>query len=492
LAVVLLGGPVGPAGSLAQTPAPATAPPEEGGQHVADLTTRYRFLERYATAANPTDPRALVQTRVGILETIKTEIDNPRGAPDRRQVEAQTNYTERTVEVGADGDVVSAVRRYDLFRLRPDPASKPGDPRPLEGLSVWYQRQPTANPLVLSLTENRGLREMEFAIISRQVFLPMLVGILPPQPSRIGDRWPVQRTATRALLGPQAPADEVVLANFKDLRTAPKGTDLVAIFGLTARSTSFQAEVQFTFARTTPPADDSQGSTVEARGAITEIRSAQSQVTPLPDSNGRLRQTQTRELILALKRDDGDLLALPAAKPAPTEANSWLTYVDPRRRFHFRHPQALQDDSPPGADSVELVHFRSDGVDVLGVQIQPKTGDAEADRRNLDPEFHRKTLAEVWRQEHQDVVSGSHGWLPEADWKAAGLRVYRIEAALQLVAGRGAPVARRVHLDYYLILTNRPESLVVTARTDQDPPVGFRKEGEAVIKTFRFGLPEKN
>ena len=108
-----------------------------------------------------------------------------------------------------------------------------------------------------------------------------------------------------------------------------------------------------------------------------------------------------------------------------------MAYVDPRRRFHFYHPQSLFDDSPPGADSVELVQMRPEGPDVVGIQLQPKTGDVEADRRNLDPDFHRKTLAEIWRQDQQDVLAGANGWLPEADWKPAGMKVYRIEAALR-------------------------------------------------------------
>jgi hypothetical protein len=282
-----------------------------------------------------------------------------------------------------------------------------------------------------------------------------------------------------------------VLAAFTELRTAAKGTDLVATFSVTTQSTPFQAEIEFTFARPAMPTDDSQGSTVVAYGYITSIRLAQSMISPLPESNGRLRQTQTRELSLARKRDDGAALAVPDRRPTPTAANSWLTYIDPRRRFHLRHPQTLVNDSPQGADSVELVRILPDGSDVVGIQIQLKTGDLAADKRNLDPEFHRKTLAEVWRQDRQDFIAGAHGWLPEADWKPVGMKVYRIEAALQPSAAGGPTPQRRIHFDYYLILTNRAESLVVTARTEHDPPLAFRSESESIIKTFQFGMPEK-
>ncbi len=491
---------------LAQPPAPAptqtTTPPppliaapsgEQPPSAVADLTLRYRFIERYATTEDPGSPQEIVQSKVGVVETIKTEIDNPRGAPGRRQIVAQTIYTERTAERGPDGAVTATVRRYDTFRLNPDPGAKPGDPRQLEGLKVWYQIQPGADPLVLSLSDDpsktRRLREIEFSLITQQNFLPALSGVLPAMPSRIGDRWRVPRVAVRALLGSAVSTNEVVLATFKDLRTAPKGEDLVAIIAVTAENTPFQAEIQFTFAPPDRPVDDSKGATVDARGAITELRSAQVMKTPLPDSDGRLHQTQTRELILARQSDKaGARLIVPETKPTPTEANSWVAYVDPRRRFHFYHPQSLLNDSPPGADSVQLVQMRPEGPDVVGFQLQPKTGDAEADRRNLDPDHHRKTLEEVWRQTQQDVLAGSNTWLPEADWKEAGLKVYRIEAALR-PPGNASTSQRRVHLDYYLVLTNRPESLVVTAETVQDPPIEFRRQAEDMIKTFRFGPP---
>jgi len=464
---------------------------------VADLTLRYRFIERYATTEDLRSPQEIVQWKVGVVETIKTEIDNPRGAPGRRHIVAQTIYTERAAELSPDGAVTAVVRRYDTFRLTPDPGAKPGDPRQLEGLKVWYQVQSGADPLVLSLSDDpsktRRLREIEFSLITQQFFLPALSTVLPAMPSRIGDRWRVPRAAVRTLLGTRSTTNEVVLATFKDLRTAPKGSDnLVAIIGVTAETTPFQAEIQFTFARPDPrPVDDSQGSTVDARGAITELRSAQVVKTPLPDSDGRLHETKTRELIVGRQSDKTSApLIVPDPKPTPTAANSWLAYIDSRRRFHFYHPQSLLDDSLPGADSVELVHERPDLPDVIGIQLQPKTGQAKADRDNLDPEHHRKTLVEVWRQNKQDVIGGFITPLPEADWKEAGMKVFRIEAALRDAGSRGTTAQRRVHLDYYLVLTGHPESLIVTATTVQDPPIEFRKQAEAIIKTFRFGPPE--
>src|SRR5262249_35757669 len=119
-----------------------------------------------------------------------------------------------------------------------------------------------------------------------------------------------------------------------------------------------------------------------------------------------------------------------------------------------------------------------------------KTGDAAADRRNADPEFHRRSIEEGWREDQLDVLRGTSGWLPEADWKPLGMKVYRLEAALRAIGGRTAPAQRRIHADYYLVLTGRAENLFVTARTVQDPPTEYRNETEALLKTFRFGPPE--
>ena len=53
------------------------------------------------------------------------------------------------------------------IRLTPDPGAKPSDPRPLEGLNLWYQHQEKSDPLVLCLSDTRRMRDTEYAIISR-------------------------------------------------------------------------------------------------------------------------------------------------------------------------------------------------------------------------------------------------------------------------------------------------------------------------------------
>ena len=79
------------------------------------------------------------------METIKTEIDNPRGAPERRQIVAQTIYTERTAELGPDGAVTAVVRRYDALSAQPRPggqARRSAPARGAEGLVPGPAGQP--------------------------------------------------------------------------------------------------------------------------------------------------------------------------------------------------------------------------------------------------------------------------------------------------------------------------------------------------------------
>jgi hypothetical protein len=481
--------------------APALAQERAQGQPVADLTTRYRFIEQYATAADPAHPEALVQTRVAMRETITTETETRRGAPQRRQIVAQTIYTERTAAFAPDGAVKATIRRYDAFRLNPDPGVKTTEPRPLEGLTAWIEQAGAEGLKVLCLSENRRIRTGEFDIIRRETSLPLLSAILPTQPIRLGDRWIVPSRVGWGLVGEALLPKEGLTATLKDIRTEAKGPNHVAIIGVTSGTLPFNAEVQFTF---TPPApapasapaaagSDAAKNTaeVEIRGAITELRLAQVSNIPLPESNGRLHQVQTRELILARQRDQAALLTIPIPEPIPTEANSWLAYVDSQRRFHFLYPQSYQSDTPAGPETIELIRPRSQDPDVIEIKLLLKTGDPAADRRNVDPEFHRRNIEEEWRQSQWDVLRGARGWLPEADWKPLGLKVYRIEAAARGIAGRNAPLPHRIHADYYLVLTGRTDNLLVTAMTVQDPPAEFRKETEALLKTFRFGPPEK-
>ena len=105
------------------------------------------------------------------------------------------------------------------------------------------------------------------------------------------------------------------------------------------------------------------------------------------------------------------------------------------------------------------------------------------------PSTTARTLEERLAPESPGRPPGHHWLAPRGRLEASGDEGLPHRGRAAAIAGRSTPVQRRVHLDYYLVLTNRPESLVVAASTLQDPPTDFRKEAEAMIKTFRFGPP---
>jgi hypothetical protein len=486
-----------------------------GAATVADTGTRFRFIERYAVEPDRTKSGILTQYQVAALETIKTSVETAQGAPVRSQTAFRTIYTERVARVGTGtaGDVLDAIRRYDKFRPVPD-RTRPGDYLPLEGLTLWFHPRVNDEPLMLSLTD-RTLSDQDHLWASHHVFLPDLRGLLPVLPSRVGDTWRVPASAMRALLCDPSARGRDVSATLVDVRGEKSDAgpgDWVAVISVTGRAetslagqTALNAELEFRF---TPPAraasaarkdeparkDAPDESTVEARGAISELRMAVARQRPASDEpNQRRRATDTWEFVLQRRTGDGTspLMPLPAAPPQPTEANSWLTLVPPqdpaRPHFTFRHPQELltPPSERPTADSVTLQDRWPDWRDQLNFVLVAKTGKPDQDRPFRDPEFHRQQMLAQWARERLEVVQGPHEWLPAADWEPHKMKVWRMQAALKETRRetRGMP---RNYIDFYVVLFGRDQCLLVTATTSQDPPAAFRKQTEAVLKTFRF------
>ncbi len=229
--------------------------------------------------------------------------------------------------------------------------------------------------------------------------------------------------------------------------------------------------------------------TIDVPGAITELRLAQAATAPLPAPDGRpgrLRVATTRELIIGRELNDtGAPLTVPEATPKPTEANSWVTYTDVQGRFHFRHPQEFRPPGPQEGPTIDLARYRPQGFDLITFQLQPRTGDPQADRRLRDPDFQYQTLKEQWRLNKLDAIPGKKGWLPEAEWAEAKMKVHRTEVVLR-ATGAAARGAQRLHFDQYLVLFGQDESLIVEARTTLDDPIPFRDKAEDILKTFRF------
>jgi hypothetical protein len=477
-------------------PAPAAAPPA-APRRVADLSTRFRFVERYGTADERSRLDLLGQYRVAIRDTVKVTTEVAQGTPERTEVTEQTIFAERPAEVSSSGSVVAAVRHYEAYRITPkDPGTKPSRRAPVEGLTLWYQPKEGASPELLSLTEGRGLREEEYRIVARQLFLPDLAAVLPALPSRVGDRWAITAAGARALLGqPPFRGSQPLAGELLEVRQSAQGPDWEAIVGVKGKvvlpggETALNARLTFAFppaARPEPAAGKSAGepAEVEARGAVTQLRMATSS-TGLAEPNSRLRKFIVRELVVGRQLDNpGTPLAIPKPAPTPTEANSWLTYDDPEGKYHFRYPQEFHHARRPEPESVELYRPRAPVYDAVELMRNLTTGDPAADRRNRDPEFHYEVLKERWAQSRMQVIRGPRGWLPEADWAPLKRKVYRIETALRPPKSKGD---LRIHNDLYLVQFGRDESLSVITDTSQEPPTAFRKEIEAIIRSFDFG-----
>jgi hypothetical protein len=325
--------------------------------------------------------------------------------------------------------------------------------------------------------------------------------VLPGGPVRVGDRWRLSKEAVKLLFNRTPDKVEPMFATLQDVRKSPKGTDQVAVIGVSGRaqlppkgaSHELVAQILFTFPPPTPPAEG-KGDVVEAPGAITDLRLALTSASAVPGSNGRLRMTYTNELILERQLNPAGVAPLiaQATPPAPTEANSWLTYNDPDGRFHFRHPQdylvdeqaAVEDENN---DAVILKDHPTGRTLPTAIRIEliPKTGNAETDRNQRDPDFYVKQLNDVWNEDRIDVLHGPSAWLPESEWWPFKMKVFRIEAALKSGGAAGRNESR-VFFDRYIVLFSRNECLVVTATTPKDPPLPFRKQVEDILKTFQL------
>ena len=475
---------------------------------VGDLTTRYKLVERYTATPEKALAGEIGQYRVAIRDVLKVISEKAQGTPDRQETSVQIIFAERPVAVSSSGVVTDTIRHYEALRVSPvPPGFKPSAVKPLDGLTVWEKIFANANPLVMSLTKDRGLTETEYSINARVVVMPALAAALPALPSRVGDRWRIPKSASAALLGERPMQGDSLVGTLIDVRKGgADAAEMTAVIGVSGRAqmppngadTVMNARILFSFTAPKSEGRVAPAGPIEARGRITELRLAKSSTSAIPGSNGRLKRTFTHELTLQRPVVGTGAAIAAADEPKMTPENSWLRYDDPQGRFNFRHPQKLLVDTRlPLEDSVQLVETSAAGFPdkVFTLQLQPKTGKADADRNNLDPDFHLKTLTDEWSKKRQEVLRGPSGWLPESDWEPYKLKVHRIEAAFKIGGGGapGAPAgdAQRVFFDYYLVLTAQKESLVVTSMTADDPPLPYRNVVESVIRTIQLGPSTK-
>jgi hypothetical protein len=495
--IVLGAGLLQPGRSRAQeTPAKAEAAkgsdPAQVQESVEPLSVRYRFSETYSVDEKPAKPELIGSYQVGSLETVRVEVEKAQGAPDRNEGTIQAIYTERPAKVTKLGEVTDLIRYYDEFRPGGSFQAVPAQPPLVKGLLLWCRFQRAGLPLIMSLTDQRPLREEEFGAITGKIFLPQLASILPPTPSRVGDAWKITPRTSRSLLGNAVPDDGEfdVEGTLVDVRRAANGTTLTARIEISGRLTidralaAVKAWIFFEFEPPPPlepgakPKAGASTGIIEARGHISRVQMARRLSIP-QDEDGRFHKIVTKEL--DLRRRPASNLLKTQDPPVADKANSWLRYEDPEGRFHFDHPQQLSVDLVQ-SNRIDLVDHRPDGSkDALAIMLPPN------ERQYRDPEYLRRILKEQWDRTDFQVVTGDASWLPNPEWAPLKRKVYRLEAAARPTApGPGGQRIERIYLDYYLVEFVRNENLHVVAMTIRNDHPVFARLAEDVIKSFEF------
>lgn len=515
--------------SAAQAPAPPAAqakdqsPAQPKGKPDAqenpagrDLISRYRFTERYTNSADGNEEGLIGQYRVGIQENLHQGAETPtqaaakRGEPKgaeaaekrspQEKVVQQTSlvYVDRPAEVSGLGQVKSLVRHYERARLTSNATGQLPGPNSLEGMSILLRPRTDDLPEIINLTPDKPLRESDYRFAALQLYVPNLTVLLPPSPLRIGDTWPISKLGVRTLAEGHRILAGGLAGTLVDVRTDPKTDETMAVFDISGRIAvqrgsvairmAVRARIEFTLARAReggekPSRSPKEEGTIEARGAITRLSMAING-TAMRD---RAQSEVKRELVIERQlTGTGRLLSLPRDLPESTPENSWLTYVDPENRFFFQHPQELHQPQEYGltkttaAGVIELVHLRYGmGRDWISLEVLPKS-----DRKPED--IHKSVFAD-WKAKKYDMLEGSAGWMPEAAWP--GMQVYRFEAVI-LAHGRSTQGVERVHFDGYVVhLKGNDLSLLVQSTTAQDAPLQFRKDVEAMLRTFQASRP---
>jgi len=502
LALALYGAPAPT--SAQQVPKPNPPTPVAADR---DLITRYRFSERYTSSSIPSEDGSIGQYRVGFTDD-PVQLPSEPSSSETKSAGAEKLpptkiqhlvYTERPAEVSSLGQVKSLVRQYERVRISGEGNAPPG-PHPIEGMTIWYKPRIEELPLVVCMTEGRHMRYGDYWLASRQLFVPDLASLLPTSPVRIGDTWGLTKMAVRLLIN----VDKVLQGNMEgklvDIRSSPSGNEKIAVIeisgrivvrvGVTDVNTGVKAELHFAFpSKRVDEAlagTSSEEATVDARGAIVRLSLGQS--TTYQSAADKKPIRAKKELVMERQLIKiGNLLDIPRGAPKATPDNSWLTYVDSQQRFLFRHPQDLfkpielgMPSTVSGSNKLELIHWQPGSrVDHVTLEIVPD--------EQRKPEDEKKKLLDDWKDKKLDFLEGAGLWLPENEWP--GMKTYRFEAAI-VAKGRSTRGIDRLHFDGYVIHFRPNASLIVSAITPQDPPIRFRKEVEAMLKTFQWAPPK--
>lgn len=483
---------VGP-GASGQDPPPVTQdtkPPT-----VENLAARYRLTERYATSTTKSPPGALNAYRVAFRETIRVTTDAAKGgAPERTEYLRQAIWTERVAQISSIEftKVAAVVRRYDKVKITPDPRPNPGESPLLAGLDLWVRPQATGFPQLLSLTPGRGLSVEEYRFLVMNLYVPDLAALLPLSAVHLGDSWRLPRTAVQNVVTGGVSGPGSLVAKLSEILPGQDGKK-IAVITITGQvptslgDSDVNARAEFVFETPAPttetPRPVAAADVVEARGAVVKLSVSQEDRRVPVGDDPRRKQDLRRELVF--ERQLGvpeDSLAVPKETPKPTLENSWLLYVDPKEKYHARFPQDMNTGSAIGPNTFMIQRRRPDGGDQIRINITP---DAQP-----KPDDFVKDVAARWAELKIQALSGGPPQaLPDVDWP--GRKVYRNEAVLRMT-NPPPNIIGRIYFHGYVVQTGGKGGLTVEASTTLDPPAPFREQVEAMIKSFRFGPPEKS
>lgn len=482
---LMLWGTLTPMAISAQNPAPGGETTVD--EAIKDVSTRYRFREVFSIKNVEPIPGEIAQTRSAFRESLVMTVDSPKGAPIKSERSRQLIYSERPAILGQGGRVDAVIRRFETFRLEPAPQGiEMEKQKPLEGLTVFAMRAQEGEN-ILSLVTDRQITDFEHNIATSVPTVMNDSELLPTAPVRLGDSWPLSRSAARVLLGRGRVNSSTLTGTLKSVQPGTQDESvmsaLIAISGEVVSdlgTCSMNLQYQFEFPKRTAAVEaangalnNAGGTVLVSQGGIRKLSLAQVEISDLPGSQGRLKQVFDRKLIFERQLTGRqEPIDLPSAVPTATKENSWLVFQDSSNRFKIKHPPILR----PFKEEENLVEFESVSGFKEFVRI-------DLDGADIKPEGLRKDLEKEWTAEGFEIFAVSENYLKD-DW--GDRRVYRVEAALQATDTGNK---QRSQFDAYVIQFPQNTTIVAESVSFSPQPATFRDMIEEVLKTIELSVP---
>lgn len=479
-----------PAAAPAQTPpANPAAAADDLEDALKDVSTKYRFREVYTKKDGEALPGEIAQTRNAFIEKLKMTVDRPKGAPMVTERTRQQIYSERPASITGFTKVDAVVRRFETLRFNPAPQGLNMEKNPpLDGLTLYVVRGP-AGEQVVSLDSNRSITDFEYQVATSVPTLLNFAEILPQSPVRIGDTWAINRTAARILVGRGQVESTSLKGELKDVKPlASDPSQMVATSDIqgqvvTNMGTCFiRIQYLFQFPKSVASVEKlaafgNRGAdkVLVAHGAIGVLTQAQMEVSDLPGTEGRLKQTFERTLTYERRTGGRQTpIPLPAETPKPTKTNSWLVFEDAENRFSMAHPPVFQPQETE-KDSILFV-TPSDPPSFIRLDL---------DAAGTKPEGFRKDLEAEWKAEGIKVFALQEGFLDDKEW--GDRRVYRIEAAIQMPE---AKAQQRAHFDAWIIqFPQSNQTYIAESTTWEQRSTEFRDMVEQILQSIKLTTP---